>query len=174
AWTRPGARSARRGHCSPHCIAGRFVIGDRTMFKTPTIRGYTIFRAHKRSFHRNQARPRLELLEDRIAPATFTVSNTLDDGSTGSLRWAITQVNNDSSDSAAQPDIIAFNIAASVVQTIQVGSSSAYLGLPLPNITNPVIMDATTLTTLPGYAGSPIIVLDGTNAGGGANGLDFT
>jgi hypothetical protein len=29
------------------------------------------------------------VLEDRIVPSTFTVTNTLDDGSVGSLRWAI-------------------------------------------------------------------------------------
>src|SRR3974377_1253016 len=32
---------------------------------------------------------RLEALEGRLAPATWTVTNTLDDGSTGTLRWAI-------------------------------------------------------------------------------------
>jgi hypothetical protein len=51
----------------------------------------------------------------------FRVTNTLDDGNTGSMRWAMTQVHNDISDSAAQPDLIAFNINASGVQTIQVG-----------------------------------------------------
>src|SRR5262249_33371318 len=34
--------------------------------------------------------PRLEALETRLAPATWTVTNDLDNGSTGSLRWAIT------------------------------------------------------------------------------------
>ena len=34
-------------------------------------------------------RPLLEVLEDRTVPSTFTVTNTLDDGSVGSLRWAI-------------------------------------------------------------------------------------
>jgi hypothetical protein len=56
-------------------------------------------------------RPRLERLEDRCVPATFTVTNTLDDGltgSTGSLRWAITQANADTSPG----DEIAFAITA--------------------------------------------------------------
>src|SRR5262245_8338659 len=73
AWTRPGARSARRGHCPTHCIAGRFVIGDRTMFKTLTIRGRKTLRAHSRSFHGNQARPRVEVLEDRCLLAVNVV-----------------------------------------------------------------------------------------------------
>ena len=38
-------------------------------------------------------RPLLEALEDRCVPSTFTVINTLDDGSVGSLRWAVGQAN---------------------------------------------------------------------------------
>ena len=33
--------------------------------------------------------PRLTALEDRTVPSTITVTNLLDDGSTGSLRWAV-------------------------------------------------------------------------------------
>ncbi len=40
----------------------------------------------------------------------FTVTNTRDDGSTGSLRWAVSQVNADPTDSASNPDVIDFNI----------------------------------------------------------------
>ena len=35
----------------------------------------------------------LQRLEERDTPATFTVTNLLDDGSTGSLRWAVGQAN---------------------------------------------------------------------------------
>lgn len=35
----------------------------------------------------------VEGLEDRTVPATFLVTNTLDDGSIGSLRWAVDQAN---------------------------------------------------------------------------------
>src|SRR5262245_14309041 len=35
----------------------------------------------------------LEALEDRSLPSTFTVLNALDDGSVGSLRWAVGQAN---------------------------------------------------------------------------------
>ncbi len=51
----------------------------------------------------HRARPRLELLEDRAVPSTFTVTNLLDDGSAGSLRGAISQAN-----AAPSPDTIAF------------------------------------------------------------------
>src|SRR5262245_1278534 len=37
--------------------------------------------------------PRLESLEDRLTPSTFSVLNTSDDGSAGSLRWAVGQAN---------------------------------------------------------------------------------
>ena len=53
-------------------------------------------------------------------------------------------------------------------QTIDVGSSGYG---PLPVITHPVILDG---TTQPGFAGSPLIVLDGTDAGVGADGLVIT
>jgi hypothetical protein len=52
---------------------------------------------------RPQARPRLVPLEDRVAPATFTVTNTNDSGA-GSLRTCVSQAN-----AAAGADAIAFS-----------------------------------------------------------------
>jgi hypothetical protein len=40
-----------------------------------------------------RVRPALEVLEHRTVPSTFTVTNLLDDGSVGSLRWAVGQAN---------------------------------------------------------------------------------
>jgi hypothetical protein len=77
--------------------------------------------------------------------ATFTVINTNDSGA-GSLRQAILNANG-----LAGPDNIAFSIGTGV-QTISPTS-------PLPVITDSVIIDG---TTQPGFAGTPIIVLDGT------------
>jgi parallel beta-helix repeat protein len=86
---------------------------------------------------RSRARLHLESLEDRTAPAIFTVTNTLDDGSAGSLRWAINQANADSDPAST----INFNIAAAGEQTISVGSSNVYPGEELPAITHPVTID---------------------------------
>ena len=38
-------------------------------------------------------------LEDRRLLSTFTVTSTADDGSTGTLRWAVAQANSDTSPS---------------------------------------------------------------------------
>jgi hypothetical protein len=88
------------------------------------------------------------------AAATFTVTNANDSGA-GSLRQAILDAN-------ATPgfDTINFNIGSGT-QTITPAS-------PLPTVTDPVALDA---TTQPGYSGAPIIELNGQNAGGGAAGI---
>jgi hypothetical protein len=109
-------------------------------------------------------RPLLEVLEDRTAPATFPVTNTLDDGSSGSLRWAIMQANADTDPTS----LIKFNIASSGVQTIQVGSSIAYAHQPLPVLDHPTTVDG---TSEGGYGTSPLIELNGALAGTAANGL---
>src|SRR5262249_17248606 len=92
-------------------------------------------------------------LEERRLLATFQVLNTSDSGA-GSLRQAILDAN--SSPNVAGPDVIAFFIQGSGVQTISPVSA-------LPTITDPVIIDG---TSQPGFAGTPLIELDGTNAGG--------
>jgi parallel beta-helix repeat protein len=108
----------------------------------------------------------LEKLEDRTVPSVFTVTNTLDDGSTGSLRWAINQTYAD-----ADPlSTINFNIASSGMQTIQVMSA-------LPTISHPVTINgytepgssANTLAT--GYNAVQLITLDGTPTGSSVDGL---
>jgi hypothetical protein len=110
-----------------------------------------------------------------IASATVTVDSTtdVDDGDTTSianlmsskgvdgvisLREAITAANN-----TPGADTINFGIGSGM-RTISIGSA-------LPNITDTVTIDG---TTQPGFAGSPIIELNGSGAGAGAAGLRFT
>lgn len=83
------------------------------------------------------------------AGETFVVVNTDDSGS-GSLRWAIDEAN-----ATAGLDTVYFSIPGSPPFTIQPQS-------PLPGITDPLCIDG---TTQPGYAGAPVIEIDGTYAG---------
>lgn len=99
------------------------------------------------------------------AGPTFTVNTTADtnDGVCGighcTLREAIGAANANSN-----TNTIAFAISGGGVHTIQPTSE-------LPLITYPVIIDGTTQT---GYAGTPLIEIDGTNAGTSARGLTLT
>jgi hypothetical protein len=100
--------------------------------------------------------PRLENLEDRLAPATFTVT-TLANGGAGSLRQAILDANSPANPGA---DIIDFNLPGTGVQQIKLKTA-------LPSITEQVTIDGTTQA---GFTAKPIVVLNG-NATTSANGL---
>ncbi len=119
----------------------------------------------------------LERLEDRLLQATITVNTASDTGSgtTLTLRQAIEVSNGTllvSSLTAQQqllvsgplgsPNTIDFNISASPA-VIQPNGSS------LPSITAPVTIDG---TSEPGYANTPIVVIDGSQAGNLADGLE--
>ena len=93
----------------------------------------------------------------RIA-STYQVTNVNDAGD-GSLRKAI-----DSANTNPGLDVINFNIAGGGAQTITLHSA-------LPTITGPVMIDG---WTQPGFAGTPIIELDGQSAGTNINGLVLT
>ena len=92
------------------------------------------------------------------AAATLTVTTTADSGA-GSLRQAILDAN-----ANVGADVIVFAIPGTGVQTISPASA-------LPEITDPVTIDG---TTQPGYAGAPLIELDGAGAGQGVAGLDVS
>lgn len=89
-----------------------------------------------------------------VLAATFTVVNTDDDGA-GSLRQAIVDAN-----AAGGADTIDFNIPD--------GPFTIMLQSELPEITDPVVIDG---ATQPGYAGLPLIELNGQNAGNESDGL---
>ena len=96
------------------------------------------------------SRLRFEPLEDRRLLSVFAVTNT-DDSGLGSFRQAILDANG-----ASGTDTIEFDIDTGL-QTI---SPSA----PLPEITDPVIIDG---STQPGFSGTPLIEIDGSGAGSG-------
>jgi hypothetical protein len=71
-------------------------------------------------------------------PYSFKVTTTADAG-VGSLRQAIIDAN--LLPPGSSPDTISFCIPGSGMQTIHVGSSSAFPGKPLPYVTHPVFID---------------------------------
>jgi len=121
--------------------------------------------AHRRPRHR-AVRPALESIEARTLLSTFIVTTAADNGDdtnpvAGSLREAIIENNADTGNPGV--DTIDFNIPGSGLQVIQPQSQ-------LPIITHPVDIDG---YTQPGYAGTPLVVLDGAAAGSDATGLSI-
>jgi titin len=94
-------------------------------------------------------------LSHPAAAATFTVTSIADSGA-GSLRQAILNANGSSG-----LNTIAFSIAGTNPFTITPASA-------LPTITEPVVIDG---TTQPGYAGTPLIEINGSSLGSGTDGL---
>lgn len=90
--------------------------------------------------------------------ATFIVSNTNASGA-GSLQQAILSAN-----ATSGLDTIVFQIPGSGVHTISPANA-------LPTITDPVVIDG---TSQPGYGGTPLIELNGANAGTSSDGLNVT
>lgn len=87
---------------------------------------------------------------------TFTVTNA-DDFGAGTLRQAILDAN-----ATPGADTITFALG---------GSRTIRPSVPLPEISDPVTIDA---TTQPGYAGRPLVEIDGAGAGEEADGLAVT
>lgn len=90
------------------------------------------------------------LLAASASGSTFTVTTTASSGA-GTLRQAILDAN-----AAPGADLIVFNLAGSGPHVIAPGS-------PLPKLTDPVTIDA---TSQPGWAGSPVVQLDGSTISG--------
>jgi hypothetical protein len=86
---------------------------------------------------------------------SLVVTTTANDGP-GSLRQAMRRAN-----AAPVPETITFAIPGDGPFTIDVRS-------PLPTITNPFTIDA---TTQPGYSDAPLVEINGSGAGAGVNGL---
>ena len=89
-----------------------------------------------------------------VIASTFTVTN-LNDSGAGSLRAAIAAAN-----ANPGPDTIIFNVAGTITVLSQL----------------PILSDATGGTTIdgtsaPGYAGAPVVVIDGSNTSGPIHGL---
>ena len=108
--------------------------------------------------------PGVERMEGRVLLATIPVTTAADNGDDinpvpGSLRAAIITANQ-----GTGAQTIVFDIPGDGVETIVPTAT-------LPEVTQPVTIDG---TTQPGYAGTPLIELDGLEAGTGAFGLVLT
>ena len=102
--------------------------------------------------------PRVEQVEARRLLATFTVLNVADAGP-DSLRQAILDAN-----TAPGLDEIRFNIPGP-------GPFSIIPQTALPTVSDPVVIDG---TTQPGFAGRPVIELNGSSPNFFGNGLTIT
>lgn len=115
--------------------------------------------AQQSAGNRSSITARLEcgVLEDRLAPAVFTVTTAADSGA-GSLRDAIKHA-----DATPGADVIRFHLPS--------GDTTIHLASALPSITNAVTIDG---TSEPGFAGTPLVTIDGAGAGVTASGLVFS
>jgi Right handed beta helix region len=108
---------------------------------------------------------RIELLETRELLSTVFHVTTEDDtpagtaDEVGTLRYAIDQAN-----------ALAPNTPVTIDFSIGTGQQTISLLQPLPTLANPITIDG---TTQPGYAGKPLIQVDGTQAGAGTIGFSL-
>ena len=109
---------------------------------------------------------------------TLTVTTTSDtvDGDTTSTNALVANPGPDGKISLREAIIAADNTVSATPITIDFdipggGTHTINLASALPAISNSLIIDA---TTQPGYAGTPLIVLDGSSAGANVDGLDIT
>ncbi|MDR3634200.1 MAG: Calx-beta domain-containing protein [Isosphaeraceae bacterium] len=125
------------------------------------LQSYRRTRRTQRLVPHKPRRPRLELLEERqlLAGISIPVTSAAGDQSAGTLYAAILASNLNNPGPGGH-NTITFDIASTgTVQTISLAQS-------LPPIAFPVTING---TTEPQFSGSPLIVIDGTGAGG--NGL---
>src|SRR5688572_26417016 len=99
----------------------------------------------------------VESLEGRTLMSTYVVTNANDAGA-GSLRQAILNANGH-----AGADVITFAVGS--------GARTINLASRLPSINDQLKLDA---TTQGGYAGKPLITLNGAGAGSAVDGLKIT
>jgi Calx-beta domain-containing protein/beta-propeller repeat-containing protein/carboxypeptidase family protein len=137
--SQPGLRTTDSGgNYSFELVAG----GNYTI--TPSLLGFNF--ASAQTFNNLGAN---QIADFAATRQSFVVTNVNNHGA-GSLRDAIINAN-----ATIGTDTISFNIPGPGVQVIS-------LLIALPDLTDPVVIDA---TTQPGYAGTPLIELDGTGLG---------
>jgi uncharacterized repeat protein (TIGR01451 family) len=114
-------------------------------------------RIHRRRRPRRLVPSRVERLEERLVLSSIVVWST-DDSGAGTLRQALLDAQN--TDGA----VITFKIQGQGSGPFRITPAT-----PLPPITHTLTIDG---TSQPGYGGTPLIEVDGANAGSNADGLD--
>lgn len=112
----------------------------------------------------NRFRPWAEILEERWNPATtYTVNSLLDtnagSGTSGTLRYVLDQINTTATSSPGDADIVNFSVAGTIAVTGSDLTINANVSVSING------------SSAPGYMGVPLVILDGSGAGGSANGL---
>ena len=106
--------------------------------------------------------PGVEMLEDRCVPTAYTVNSLLDSNTglanAGTLRYVLNLANTNHTGTAAVPDTISFATGGGA---INVGALTAGAALPALANNEVAIIDGTTEV---GYAGVPLVTIDGSQA----------
>lgn len=139
------------------------------MFFTSSLRTPDRSRAAnaRAKWSRNLFRPSIEWLESREVLTTYTVNSLLDAnagaGDAGTLRYVLNRANSMQTGTPANPDTIVFATGPGtiLVDAMNGGDLTIAAGVSL-------VLDGTSVA---GYAGTPLITLDGTLAGLAADGL---
>jgi len=120
-------------------------------------------RRPKHGKRKSTFQPAIESLEDRMAPAVFTVSNNGDAG-TGSLRQAIINAN-------SNPGLDTIRFSTSSIPLLNGYQISLQSSLPV--ISSPVIINGSQITFLgsPFNFNRPMVEIIGTNAGNTSEGI---
>lgn len=91
-----------------------------------------------------------------VGPLVVNTTTDTDDGTCNDAHCSLREAIN-LSNAQSGTDSIGFNIGGGGLQTIALGAG-------LPNVNQTVVIDG---TTQPGYAGTPLVTVDGTAVGGG-------
>src|SRR5262249_25961551 len=123
------------------------------MSHNPAILAWRRRRAAVDHRGRRALRPSVTTLEGRALLATFTVSSSADDGSQGTLRWAINQANGDN-----EPDTINFSDLFAMPQIITLTGSQLNL---TDAATTTIIGPGANLLTVSGNTASRVFAVYG-------------